>query len=394
MIVSGISGIADVTRIGGLMYALLVVHRRAQYGASAVRWADSAAVVRGYVPLWVRTEWHGTSHRTPDTGHRTPDTGHRAPATGLRVPPEALQFGRVWSTSAFDWTLPLENSTGSPLIVESLSTSCGCTVLSGFKLPIEIPAHSSRDVALAIDLRGRTLPSGEDRPFSVNVYAVEAGGATASWEIRGEVGDAYWMKTPKDLELQCIAGSGQGCSIEVPFGKTTGLSEIDATSDLDGLEVSNLAGSPPDDFCVKLTMKPTLVSGVANGNLTLHGTLNGKLVSSDWPVKIVTVSEITLVPEFTHFGAVSLGVELVRNYSCTSRLDRTLGELDVSVSDELNAKVEVQARNDTFSLSVVAVAEGRFSFDVIITERGVSGTESSVPSTVRIHCSGLAHAGI
>ncbi len=374
------------------MYALLVIHRRARNGATAARSADSAAVVHGNVLLWVRRERH--SHQPPATSHQPPATSHQPPAAGLRVPPEALQFGRVWSTSAFDWTLPLENSTGSPLIVESLSTSCGCTVLSGFKLPIEIPAHSSRDVALAIDLRGRTLRSGADRPFSVNVYAVEAGGATASWEIQGEVGDAYWLKTPKDLELQCIAGSGQGCSIDVPFGKSAGLSEIHATSDIDGLEISNLAGASPDDFCVQLSVKPTLIPGVENGNLTLNGTLNGNLVSSDWPVKIVTVSEIRLVPEFTHFGAVLPGVELVRNYSCTSRLGRTLRELDISVSDVVNAKIEVQARNETFSLSVLAISEGRFSFDVIIIERGVSGTESSVSSTVRIHCSGLAHAGI
>jgi hypothetical protein len=267
-------------------------------------------------------------------------------------------------------------------------------VLSGTKLPIEIAAHSTRDVALAMDLRGRPLPTGADQPFSVNVYAVEAGGATASWEIRGEVGDAYWMKTPQDLELQRIAGSGQGCSIEIPFGKSAGLSEIHATSDIDGLEISNPAGASPDDFCVQLSVKPTFTPGVENGNLTLNGTLNGNLVSSDWPVKIVTVSDIRLVPEFTHFGAVSPGVALVRDYSCTSRLGRTLRELDISVSDEVNAKVEVQARNDTFSLSVVAVAEGSFSFDVIIMERPVSDTESSVPSTVRIQCSGLARSGI
>ena len=100
---------------------------------------------------------------------------------------------------------------------------------------------------------------------------------------------------PKDLALQRIAGSGQGCSIEVPFGKSAGLSEIHADSDIDGLEVLNLEGSAPNDFVVRLSVKPTSVSGIETGDLTLSGTLNGKLVSSDWPVKIVTVSEITLV---------------------------------------------------------------------------------------------------
>jgi hypothetical protein len=97
------------------------------------------------------------------------------PRAAVVVDPSALDFGTVWESEQFDWTIPMRNTSREPVKITSLLTSCHCTTVdnAGF----EIPVGGTHRVPLKLDLRrvSGDNDSRSDRPFAVNVISQVSG---------------------------------------------------------------------------------------------------------------------------------------------------------------------------------------------------------------------------
>jgi hypothetical protein len=47
----------------------------------------------------------------------------------LKVAPKQLDFGDVWMRDRFEWPITFANETRSPVVVDTIRTSCSCTTV-------------------------------------------------------------------------------------------------------------------------------------------------------------------------------------------------------------------------------------------------------------------------
>jgi hypothetical protein len=76
----------------------------------------------------------------------------------LTIDPQYLDFGEVWETDQFEWTVPVRNQTESPLQASAHGTSCACVSPSSTKM---IPAGGTAPLAFRIDLHATACASAE-----------------------------------------------------------------------------------------------------------------------------------------------------------------------------------------------------------------------------------------
>jgi|GEM_PF-3230430 len=120
----------------------------------------------------------------------------------LLVDSASLNFGEVWETSHFKWTLRLRNIGADPVMIDHFTTSCGCGSLEPPSLVI--PARGTSEVTLLLNLNhgaDQSTPFGV-RDFSVMVKPVIANdpGGSPTWNIHGRVRRSL-VVSPQHLHL-------------------------------------------------------------------------------------------------------------------------------------------------------------------------------------------------
>jgi hypothetical protein len=240
----------------------------------------------------------------------------------LSAETDALDFGIVWNSDSFRWTLPIRNTSDTTIDVKKVTGSCSCTSVSPAAFVLK--PGQRLELALTYDLASRTRDAeGITVPF-VNGIATFGPGSVpiASWVVRGMVkhgfscaprelafgesliyGHAYSSKT---LEVTCV----EPCRSLV------------ATSDPHyAAAIVTNANDDHRHFQVQVAPSASLGLGRHTFNVALSAVLRSgeRLPEVSVPIKAQVVGDLRILPELTHFGDMTLGETREQTVSLTSR---------------------------------------------------------------------------
>src|SRR5580704_8117539 len=118
----------------------------------------------------------------------------------LRVDPASLDFGVVWNSDAFRWTLPIQNTSGATIDVRKAEGSCACTEIRPKSFALK--PNERLDLTLSLNLASRV--SDLDRstaPFQGSIIAKGSDDAPiATWTVKGLVKSAFCCR-PRELDF-------------------------------------------------------------------------------------------------------------------------------------------------------------------------------------------------
>jgi hypothetical protein len=123
---------------------------------------------------------------------------HRPQNAGLRVAEERLQFGTVWEGQSFEWTLPIENPTGTDIEILDWATSCTCLAVKPRTLVV--PGRGVSNVVLTID-----VPNSRPRESESTLRNLEVGirplirtrlPGQGGWTVHGQLRRLLRMNPP------------------------------------------------------------------------------------------------------------------------------------------------------------------------------------------------------
>ncbi len=109
----------------------------------------------------------------------------------LTVPGESLNFGTVWESDRFGWTLPVHNPSDAQVEITGFSKSCTCVSIQPERCVLA--AGETRNVELMIDLSPLKLDASESeiRNFELEIAPIVSASVRTSptlpWRVRGSV---------------------------------------------------------------------------------------------------------------------------------------------------------------------------------------------------------------
>jgi hypothetical protein len=196
----------------------------------------------------------------------------QTPVEILTVPAGALDFGEAGYEEKFPWTLPITNVSDKPVVVSSLTASCGCTSVEPTSFALE--PGERRDVALSLDLTPSKQSEMEQRQrdFAVTISAaIESRRLPVEWQLKGSIIQPYkFSSSHLDFGDSLIAGEPFE-SKEITVECLDGLESLVAQCDESFGSVTVTKESP---WSFKLGIKPneSLEIGPHEWVVKLHGT--------------------------------------------------------------------------------------------------------------------------
>ncbi|MCI0704045.1 MAG: DUF1573 domain-containing protein [Planctomycetia bacterium] len=105
----------------------------------------------------------------------------------LVIDPQYLDFGEVWETDEFEWSLPIQNQSHAPIRIARWINSCGC--LSIEPAALDLRPGETATVKIRLDLTAKLhLNPDTVQPVVVGIDAVLGDGSRGpTWVIRGKV---------------------------------------------------------------------------------------------------------------------------------------------------------------------------------------------------------------
>lgn len=211
---------------------------------------------------------------------------------GLAVDRAALYFGEVWEQDAFEWSIPIRNTTDAPVRIVAIEASCGCKSFSPKQL--EIPPHGESQLRLTLNLtlNDSTVKPSSASPFAVQVTTyVQANDLVSRvWTIRGRVRDVLGF--PNDIQFGGAERLVQGAvfasksvqvSAFVPLAElkahcdaslaAVGVRRLDERGHEFSVVVTPSKALKPGPFAFPLRLSPVLQDGSSLPSLSLrvHG---------------------------------------------------------------------------------------------------------------------------
>ncbi|MCI0704050.1 MAG: DUF1573 domain-containing protein [Planctomycetia bacterium] len=335
--------------------------------------AGCAAVVAGTLAArW--SSWFGTQSAPPPPVAQ-PD---------LVIDPQYLNFGEVWETDQFEWTLTVENRGSDTSTVTGLHGSCTC--MSVTPSQFTLPPGQKQHVQVVLNLRSRSsqtdVPTQDD--FAASLQANLRGKEKpVYWELRGRIRRS--ISTLDRIDLGSV-------SHRSPSAATQLLPVRSLSGSISSLEVkpsppiirTELSRGTGDSF--QITVLP--VTGLAKGKhesaviLTPVQENGERLPSIKVPVTFEVGEEVQATPQVIQFGGREVGQEAREALTL-----RSLGGLSFhvkSVRAEGNGLTVSPMEQDSGSIyeAVWRVTsnepfEGRVIFDVVLADG--DSFEVSVP---------------
>lgn len=117
---------------------------------------------------------------------------------GLQIPESSLEFGEIWDSTTFPWTVSIENPTDRDIRVEKFSTSCSCVQIEPQSLNVK--AGETATVRLTLNLTAAQLGEGNRAYFSAGLIPHLEGspGPETGWTIKGRVRKG-WLRAEPSL---------------------------------------------------------------------------------------------------------------------------------------------------------------------------------------------------
>jgi hypothetical protein len=314
----------------------------------------------------------------------------------LLVADADLDFGEVWATRDFHWTLPIHNPTSTPIHISRITTTCRCTAVSVDA--VTVPAGATIPIELTLDLLADNAPGLADtREFAVRVLPVVTGGIYMpdGWRVHGRVRQPVSLSaTGFHFGDTLVYGqSYPSATVEARFHFP--VEELSATCEAWFGDVAVKADSAQTGlYHVTLTPRADLEKGRYAEEVRLRPRPVPPGVDPEirLPILAHVVDPVHAYPPAVQFGAVvvgqtdertacvsSRGGDAVRVESCQS------SSMDIDVTP-IGEPVEGQQE---LRISLRATALGRQSAEARLVVRR-AGQDEAVEVVLPIHYHGIS----
>jgi hypothetical protein len=266
----------------------------------------------------------------------------KTPLPPLSIEAASLDFGSVWNSERFEWTVPIRNTSRLEIHVDRLEGSCTCTLVAPSSFVLK-PGEEVR-VKLRYDLFSRTRPNGDSIvPFddALSAYVNGDEQPLARWHVRGHVKNAFACK-PSALDFGDSLVEGRPYptrTIDVTCFQSCRNVEVSA----DERTMAVVAKNPSGDgvhFQVAVAPGATLDSGTHKIKLSLGAVLRSgeRTPHVSLPVEVRILPDLKVLPSLAHFGELKVGDSREETIVLASRSGRSF---DVQNFDSANKNLEI-----------------------------------------------------
>ncbi len=266
----------------------------------------------------------------------------KAPLPPLSIEPASLDFGSVWNSEKFEWTIPIRNTTNFAIDVGRLEGSCSCTLVTPSSFMLKPGEEIS--VKLRYDLFSRTRQAGDATvPFDDLLRASMIGDdrPLAAWHIHGLVKNAFSCK-PNQLDFGDSVVEGRpypSKTIDVTCFQPCRELEVSA----DDRNVAVVAKNPSGDglrFQVAVAPGASLDCGTHKFKLSLGAVLPSgeRTPHVSVPVEVRILPDLQTLPSLAHFGELKVGASREETVVLASRSGRSF---DVAKWESASKNLEI-----------------------------------------------------
>ena len=281
---------------------------------------------------------------------------------GLSVSDESLDFGLVPASSEFLWRLPIENRSREQVVIDTIKTSCSCTVAGEQRLTID-PGKTGT-VLLRLNLANAHGNESKSRPFSVTIVAgSSATNRSQQWFLRGRVADNIRLSA-YELNLgQLLRGESATHGYRLDVDSVGDLAHVEILQS-PRFRVERLpTGVSAGQVSFEIFANP--INRIRRHNFPI--TVRAETAGGDESLIVATaycsvVDEIGCSPEPAFLGAVNVGEKLRVQRRLFARTHEKIEIDEVSPSEDASENVVVQLDDGeelilTISPSKVGVQE-------------------------------------
>lgn len=306
----------------------------------------------------------------------------------LTIDPRHLNFGEVWETDRFEWTVPVQNEADLPLRVAPLNNSCGCVGLFASEV---IPPNGTTPIKFVIDLRERCASVEPKATRDVSIQ-VSLGGDAASRvkeigvELRGRVKSALLVPA-KLIDFGLLPPTANLPTRVVPIRALRELSDIAVAVDR-GSVSAELKPVVPGQW--ELFVRPTapLVVGRHEAKVTLAPTTQAgeKVPPVVVPVAFDVLHDIQPDTSTVVLGAARVGETVSGTFTISSQSGYQFVPPTCAGAILVN-ELGVPRASHTFR--VERTVEGTGNGSEIVTVRGRAGDGTLVDVRIELKWYGL-----
>lgn len=270
---------------------------------------------------------------------------------GLEVSANELDFGEVWATDRFPWTIHVRNLSSEPVVVARLATSCGC--LQPEPSTFTVPPEGNVPVHLTLNLAARELEdaAGNHSDFGVTISPLVRGGLPnyAGWELKGQIRRFFRYSEPRvDFQDSLVLGKAFPTRV-----MTVSCSESVRSLEIRGTDADVTAHVKPLDterktFQVELRVNSQLGEGRFQRHLSVTAALASGIVipGPRLTVQGRVVSDLQLIPEVVVLHADGDGARAQQTVLARCRSGRSVGSCQVEVPADSALTFEPASADD------------------------------------------------
>ncbi len=292
----------------------------------------------------------------------------RSAAPMLEVSAAALDFGEVWAQPAFQWDLPIKNTSNAQVTIEKFDLSCNCVAIEPKRLVV--PAHSSSNVRLTLDLAKARLSSWGRAVDNIDLQILprvaEAPYQDISWTLRGKVKRPFVFEPAQlsqwqEVRRQAFAGRTIRLTSLIPAPAFM----IRCVPKVFSARIVNTAKTH-DQY--ELTLRPgqSVPAGAFHVDLTIQVRIPGlsSPFSTTIPVDGYLRDDVAIIPEAIHFGPRPLSSHCQQDLALASDSGRPFEFVSTETSSDAielgPLTLDNAGRSGTgLRLKLTVVAEGQ-----------------------------------
>jgi len=232
---------------------------------------------------------------------------------GLQVPEGSLDFGEVWESSSFPWTLPIHNPTTKDISITHLASSCNCVQIG----PRSLLVRAGETTSIPLKLNLMAAREGDDKTgyFSAQVIpnVEDAQGPPRSWTITGRVRKGWLRADTKFVDFgEGIIEGDKPPTRSVKLVADPAVRQLSPIFDPSKVAVSlaRTAGQA-EDYRLEITPQQSLPLGYFTSDIKMRATFadGSEAEVAPLPVKGLVTSDIIAIPSRLLLGARQIGDE-------------------------------------------------------------------------------------
>lgn len=316
----------------------------------------------------------------------TPET---RPLT-LHIDSKHLDFGDVWETDQFEWTIPIRNTDTRQAELIGLAGSCNCGSVE--PAAMSIPPGETRTLRIKIDLRpkagAKVEPTG--RPFATTISGVFKNGtdlpAPVSWNLRGRVKRV--VRTVPTVEFGLLSELGVPFRpLVIPVEPVVDIASITVSVSVPEFQAALRPRTGAESgWALVVTPGPGLKRGAYKGTVTLMPVGHGgtPLTSLQLPLSAEVVPDVEAAPGAIFAGGREVGAEVTETLTLRSLSNRPfVVDRAEAEGNGVSVVVSDDGRSCTVRVRVMAPGPGSGRVRLVVRPDKSASVELVIP--VQVH---------